>query len=363
MRFGIFRGSINNCKQENSTKHFFLFLTFFKLSGTLPPESVCNRPWKIKIYNIYSALSLLWFVPAMIAQIFALHQHWGNVSNITDITFELAAAISNSSIGLYLVLHRKQLQLITSKMQSTFRNYTKNLQFSRKHRLILNEASSRNAVFSWVVIATNFCAILIWVIFPLILWCTEMKQEETNVESTNNIYDQKINWEYKYFCFKMWLPPNATHSPVYQILWVYQAFPIYSLVMIFTGYNLLFFAVTTFTAAHFKILAMILKDSADPTLSDFTQDKEIGSTYSESKNGRLLKEATYVWTSGKESRKAAGLKYDTDNGAGICLHANEELRWERNPNFEEAGAGRIQQTKETAGYLVHCIKYHQALLE
>jgi len=298
----------------------------------------------------------------MIAQVFALHQHWGNIGKITDITFELAAAINNSSIGLYLLLNRKQLQLIISKMQSAFRNYTNNLQFGRKHRLILREASSRNAIFSWIIIATNFTAFLIWVIFPFVLWCTEIKQEEEDIESTNNIYERETNW--KYFCFKMWLPPNATHTPVYQILWVYQAFPIYSLVMIFTGYNLLFFAVTTFTAAHFKILAMILRDSSKPiSHPDITQDKELGSKDSESDNGSLLKERTYVWKSGKEFRKAVCLKYDTEQKVVLRLHANDELLWKRKANFQEDEAGRIQETNETADYLVHCIKYHQALLE
>lgn len=362
MRFGIFRCSISNWKQENSTKHFFLFLIFFKLAGILPSKSVCSRQWKMKIYNTYSAVSLLWFVPAMIAQMYALYQHWGNISNITDITFELAAAISNSSIGLYLVLNRKLLQLLISKMQSAFRNYTKNLQFGTKHRLVLSEASSQNAVFSWVVIAMNFSAIPIWVIFPFILWCTGMNQEEEHFEGTKNIYDQEVNW--KYFCFKMWLPHNATQSPVYQILWIYQAFPIYSLVMIFTGYNLLFFSVTTFTAAHFKILAMILKDSAEPILqSDLSQDKEMGSTNSESTNDSLLNEATFKWKSVKESRKAVGLKCDTENKMATRLNTNEEIQRERNTLLKEPEAGRIQQTKERTDYLVHCIRYHQALLE
>jgi hypothetical protein len=364
MRFGIFRCSVNNWKQENSTKHLNLFLVFFKLAGILPSESVFSRPWKIKMYNIYSGLSLLWFVPAMIAQMFALHQHWGNISRITGITFELAAAISNSSIGLYLVLNRKQLQLIISKMQSEFRNYTNNLQFGKKHKLILREACGRNVIFSWIVIATNFTAILIWVIFPFVLWCSEMKQEEEeeHVESTNNIYDQEMYW--KYFCFKMWLPPNATHTPVYQILWVNQAFPIYSLVMIFTGYNLLFFAVITFTAAHFTILAMILRDFSKPILfPDITQDKELGSTDSESDNESLLKERKYVWKSEKECKKSVGLKYDTEQEVALCLHAKDELLWKRKVHFQEDEAESIQQTNETTDYLVHCIKYHQALLE
>jgi hypothetical protein len=298
----------------------------------------------------------------MIAQMFALHQHWGNIGKITDITFELAAAINNSSIGLYLVLNRKQLQLVISKMQSAFRNYTNNLHFGRKHWLILREASCRNAIFSWIVISTNFLAILIWVIFPFVLWCTEMKQEEENIESPNNIYDQEINW--KYFCFKMWLPPNATHTPVYQILWVYQAFPIYSLVMIFTGYNLLFFTVTTFAATHFKILAMILRDSSKPILlPDITHGKELGLSDSESDNESLLKERTYVWKSGKECRKSVGLQYDTKQETVLHLHASDELLWKKKTIFQEYEAGSIQQTKETTDYLVHCIKYHQALLE
>lgn len=362
MRFGIFRCSVNNWKQEKSTKHFGLFFIFFKFAGILPSESVYSRPWKLKIYNLYSALSLLWFVPAMIAQMFALHQHWGNIGKITDITFELAAAINNSSIGLYLVLNRKKLQLIISKMQSEFRNYTTNLQFGTKHRIILREASYRNAIFSWMVIATNFTAILIWVIFPFVLWCTEMQLEEENIEITNNIYDQEIHW--KYFCFKMWLPPNATHTTVYQILWVNQAFLVYSIIMIFTGYNLFFFAVTTFTAAHFKILALILRDSSKPMLlPGITQDKELGSTDSESDNESLLQERTYVWKSGKEVRKSVGLKYDTEQEVTLRLQENDEFLWKRKANFQDDEEESIQQTKEIADYLVLCIKYHQALLE
>jgi hypothetical protein len=134
--------------------------------------------------------------------------------------------------------------------------------------------------------------------------------------------------------------------------------------MIFTGYNLLFFAVTTFTAAHFKILAMILRDSSKPILlPDVTQDKELGSTDSESDNESLLKERAYVWKIGKEFRKPVSQKCDTEQEITQCLHANDEHQWKRMANFQEDEAERIQQTNETADYLVHCIKYHQALLE
>jgi hypothetical protein len=296
----------------------------------------------------------------MIAQIYALHQHWGSISNITDITFELAAAFSNSSIGLYLVLSRNKLQLIIAKMQSAFHSYTKHLRFGREHHFVLSEASRRIAISSWIVIVTNCSAILTWVIYPFILWCTEINDEEKNTENTNSVSGQEMYW--KYFCFKMWLPPNATHFPMYQILWIYQAFPIFSLVMIFTGYNLLFFSVTTFTAAHFKILAMILKDSNKITLrSDSTQYTEQKPTHSRSATESLLKGTIYEHQSRKDCIKAVILKYPREDEVTVCLHANEELQSRRNARDDEMGSIKLRY--DPAEYLIQCIKYHQALLE
>jgi hypothetical protein len=296
----------------------------------------------------------------MIAQIYALHQHWGSISNITDITFELAAAFSNSSIGLYLVLSRNKLQLIVAKMQSTFHSYTKHLRFGKKHRFVLSEASRRNAISSWIVIVTNCSAILTWVIYPFILWCTEINDEENDTENTNSISGQEMYW--KYFCFKMWLPPNATRSPMYQILWIYQAFPIFSLVMIFTGYNLLFFSVTTFTAAHFKILVMILKDSNKITLlTDSTQYTEQKPTHSKSGTESLLKGTIHECQSREDCRKAEILKYPKEDEVTVCRRADEELQLRKTATDDETGSIKLRY--DPAEYLIQCIKYHQALLE
>jgi hypothetical protein len=331
-----------------------------KLSGSLPPESICSRRWKITAYNIYAAVCLLWFVPAMIAQIFALHQHWGSVGNITDITFELAAAISNSSIGLYLVLSRKKLQIIIAKMQSTFHSYTKHLRLGRKHGLVLSEASRRNAIISGIVIVTNCSAILIWVIYPFILWCTEAIDVERDSGNTNNNSGQEMHW--KYFCFKMWLPPDATRSPVYQILWIYQAFPIFNLVLIFTGYNLLFFSVTTFTASHFKILAMILKDSDKILLlSDSTQYTRQNTRNSKSATENLLKETMHEYQSREDCKRDVILQYHREDTVNMYLHANGEVQLRRNARDDETGS--IRSRSDPADYLILCIKYHQALLE
>jgi hypothetical protein len=86
------------------------------------------------------------------------------------------------------------------------------------------------------------------------------------------------------------------------------------------GYNLLFFTVTTFTAAHFKIVAMILRDSSNPILfPDFTQEKEMGSTDSKSDNESMFKEQTYLRKGGKEFRKSVGLKYGIEQEVALSM--------------------------------------------
>jgi hypothetical protein len=356
MESEILRSSVTKRQQEKSTKHLFLSLIFLKLAGILPPESVSNKPWKITAYNIYAVLPLLLVVPAIIAQTIALIQHWGDIGDITDITFTASAAINDSSIGLYLMLNRKQLRLVISKMKSKFHSYNRNLRLGAKHCSTLTEASRRNAVFSWILIASSFLSILIWAIFPFILWHNDKRNEEENTKSTKNILDQEMHW--KYFCFKMWLPTKATHSPVYQILWVYQAFEIYSLILIFTAYNLLFLSVTTFTAAHFKILAMILKESTkSELLTHSTQDPEQSPTNSRSSN----KKARYVVQNKEGCSKAVVLKHFRGNEEAI--HTNKKLQWTRNLNLNKCDTGSAEKTHKMSDYLVHCIRYHQALLE
>jgi hypothetical protein len=258
------------------------------------------------------------------------------------------------------VFNREKLQVIISKMQTTFHSYTKQLRFGKKHCFILREASRRNAILSWIVIATNCSAILIWVIYPFILWCTEINDEEEYTENTKNMSGQEIYW--KYFCFKMWLPPDATSSPMYQFLWIYQAFPIISLVMIFTGYNLLFFSVTTFTAAHFNILAMIFKDSTKiMLLPGSIQATEQKATDSMSATENLLKDRTHEWQARKDCSKAIILNHHREDEVTVGLHASEGLQLRI--NIKEDEKGNIQQRYDAADYLIQCIKYHQALLE
>jgi hypothetical protein len=123
--------------------------------------------------------------------------------------------------------------------------------------------------------------------------------------------------------------------------------------MIFTGYNLLFFSVTTFTAAHFNILAMILKDSTKIILlSGSTQAKRNSISATEN----LLKDRTHEWQTRKDCSK-----HHREVEVSEGLHTSEELQLRTNVKEDETG--NIQQRYDPADYLIQCIKYHQALLE
>jgi hypothetical protein len=104
---------------------------------------------------------------------------------------------------------------------------------------------------------------------------------------------------------------------------------------------------------------VILRDSSKPILlPHITQHKELGSTDSEPDNESLLKDRTYIWESGKEFRKAVGLKYDTEQEVAICLHANDEHLWKRKTKFQERRSREDPTDKRNSGLLgsVHHIQ-------
>lgn len=133
--------------------------------------------------------------------------------------------------------------------------------------------------------------------------------------------------------------------------------------MIFTGYNLSFFSVTTLAAAHFSILAMILKDSTKIILILVsTQATEQKPTDLKSSTENLLKDRTHEWQTRKGCSKAIILKHHREDcSVTVGLHASEELQLRI--NVKEDDTGNTQQRYDPADYLIKCLKYHQTLLE
>jgi Sec-independent protein secretion pathway component TatC len=75
------------------------------------------------------------------------------------------------------------------------------------------EEFRQNIILIRAVLTINFTAYSFWTIFPFILWCIQSETESQNSghSEINNNYDEG---QWKYFCYRLWLPQNTTQTPM-----------------------------------------------------------------------------------------------------------------------------------------------------
>ena len=202
------------------------------------------------------------------------------------------------------------------RTEESFEECRSKLPLTREHNLIIDEATKKIRLYSWIFIITNVVTWLLWMSLPLVFRLSAYVNKEERLALNDTETDDKIHWEY--VCYKMWLPRAVYQEPYYYLVWAYQAFLIGILLVDNFGYNSTYYALTIFTAAHFKVVASLIQDI----------DKYISSpnsVFSDSEN-------------------------NNDESSQL-----EEYR-SLNPE------GRTENIQKAENYLVNCIKYHQAIL-
>lgn len=108
--------------------------------GVLPPPDVSASPLKLALYNVFTFLSLLWFVLIVIAQFVALFQRSDDIEAVTAIMFLLSSYISAGIVMAYFVYKWERLLELILILENDFddiwkildRRYT-NWQFLQKN--------------------------------------------------------------------------------------------------------------------------------------------------------------------------------------------------------------------------------------
>jgi hypothetical protein len=158
--------------------------------------------------------------------------------------------------------------------------------------------------------------------------------------------------QWKYFCFRMWLPHNATQTPVYQFIYIYQALENSFLILVHVTHITITLSLMLYLTSQFKVLPACLEMVHDvpPYLKDVrTSDEEISSTKpKERSQSRNEENLTTINKSVGHSGRHEVLRRDESDG----LVENESL-----------DMVHIQNDEEIYYFLVNCVKYHQLLLQ
>jgi hypothetical protein len=225
----------------------------------------------------------------------------------------------------------------------------------------MTDVCRQNVILTRIVLTTNFTAYLFWTIFPFILWCIEYKDEIQNLDNFEEI--QKYNnGQWKYFCYRMWLPQNATQTPLYQIIYVYQALENSMVILIHTTHNMVTFSVMLHLTSQFKALTTCLEkiDDIPVILKEIVTSSDEVSSINPCDNATQNKQ---------EKNRHHGNKGNISKRNTISLGrigwCEMLQRKQRDGLIEMADLEVLQIPKDDHiyCYLVNCAKFHQFLLQ
>jgi hypothetical protein len=232
-----------------------LQLKAFNLSGILPPASIAGSRWKTILYDIFTTVSLIWFLPAIAAQLVALYQRLDDIEVATAILFQVSCYISTGVIFFYFVWKRKELLKLFDTLEAGFVSHMDKVGSPTKREAILTEASRKSTVITWILLGLCFTVETAWGCIPFILGYVEYLTDAEQRDLTND--------KGRYFGLAMWLPENVNKSPTYELTHVFHFIAVYTVVSNITGCYMLMFALAFHTTTQFKILCAAFEDVDD----------------------------------------------------------------------------------------------------
>lgn len=254
MATGTYSPTLNFKEEENPRrlKLLQLQLKAFHLSGILPPASALSSRWKSALYDVFTAVSLLWFLPAIAVQMVGLYQRLDDIEAVTAILFQVSCYISTGIIFLYFVCNRKELVKLFDTLEAGFICHMDKVGSPKRRKAILEEAANKSAVITWTLLGLCFTVDTAWGGVPFILGYVEYF---TGVEPRNLTNDRG-----RYFGLTMWLPENVNQSPTYELMHAFHFIAVYTAVSNITGCYMLMFAFAFHTTTQFKILCAAFED-------------------------------------------------------------------------------------------------------
>ena len=315
----------SNLDQNN--KFFGIHLQLLNLAGILPRSDIFTSLWKVIFYYTYSIVAIIWCFPPLLALLYSIYENWGDVSVVTGMVFQLSFVVNCIGIYVYLILNRNSLQTIIATSEEAFGSHVKHLDLDivGLYDTVMAQACRQNTILTRSVLTLNALGSIFWTIFPFILWSTQTENEVRNIENSeiNMSYD---DGQWKYFCFRMWLPQNATQTPIYQFIYIYQALENSFLILLHVTHITITLSLMLNLTSQFKVLTVCLEriDDVPPYLKDVrTSVDEISGT-----------KPIEGSQSGNEENLTKINKSIGHSGRHEVLHSDERDGWVENESLE-----------------------------
>jgi hypothetical protein len=306
-------------RQQQLIKNYNLRfnLRALHLCGVLPTESISSSPWKSRLYDLYTCLTLIWFIPAITAMCIELCNNLDSLEKAIPIIFQISAFVLSAILGMYFVHQRKFVMKLFYTLETRFRPHMERVRASTKQLKTMEESFYTGKLISNMSFGAGMMTVFIWVVIPSVKGYVEFLLDINQEDIEQN--------RGKYFGLAMWFPSNVNKSPVYEIAQILHGFTVFTGVLNITGWYLAMLSLMYHISSHFKMLVNLIEDA--------------GVICSEHRSSEQQPVPTV-----QRSINVGQLHIEDDCGEGSQrLVADRDTRLDR--------------------YLISCVKYHQEIIE
>ena len=282
------------------------------------------------IFFLITAITYILVFSAIIA---AIPPHWGIISTVTAIVFQLIVFLDTVIATVYLLYNQSQFLLLFHMIDTHFMKFINNTVSSTNRATIITKIKRKSKTFSNLFLTVYVFVVISWACFPYITKIVDT--------ATDNIVAEDGVLIYKYFCAVIWSPKDVLKFPIYEMHYLFQVACLLLVTTQYTARNIIFFFFMYYTAAHFDLLLSCIEDIDEK----FPEE-----------NTDVLEEM--VITDDNETYKRVNSSYVK------VLPVSPEENLEHIQNYESVKVDDIPSSeRKRIGHLIECIKYHQSIIE
>ncbi|XP_069696751.1 odorant receptor 4-like [Periplaneta americana] len=223
-----------------------LALLFY--AGVIPTEGIASSPFKLRLYRCYPVLMVALYCLVLTAQCLAIYKFWGNLDAITDNAFTMVGVFMCYIQAAYAVTHSQGILNLVHNLENKLTPKMKTLASTEEQHQLVMGAARKARVLTWTMFVIVHGMLCSWIALPIAHKYSQ-NHAQTDPDKPS-----------PYFCFIIWLPFDAIHSPVYEIVYTIQTICFLMACLYYTSINTVFLTFIIHTATQFKILIMSLKD-------------------------------------------------------------------------------------------------------
>lgn len=348
----VFPASVNEEKYILSKLDSFKpLLILLNVSGMLPSLRTYSSPWKYHLYNMFSGVTFLSYIPLIIMQFIGIYKYSGNLTLLTVIIFQLAAYFDGMVNMAYFIYHRKRLLKLFYLTENKFNPFMKEVGTPEKQIDIIGRNKKFERNITTVAMGAFLADMCTWCVLPSIVRYFDYFREK-NLEAEEHL---------EYFILVMWLPENAATFPFYEMLHIFQFLSVWGVVANYAAGKLIIVSLFYHLSAQFRIVSSAIEDIDILCRTDLAEDE--CHTFSEETTRNIADTNISSCSSTLDDKERSNsILYLSEMGT-----QNPALRGYTSTidatKMMARSSSTVQEFNSEVTYLINCIRYHQNLLK